>query len=243
MDDNKQNTNQKLIFLGPAIATPQGKYAIKKAAILGYHAYFHCPKCGRPVMFKPLAAGFKTFPCKHCNTQVIVKTVTRDKINPQPKTEQNRIENQNVDNAKKESTQNADSPKIQHANNEAPKRTTERFGGHANKAVEAKIVWGGLLSRKSYCLKEGNNWIGRWDVDEPSDIMVKDDYMSRRSACIEVIRKNGESLFKFTVKRSTNPVKVNGKEIESEQCIYLNYDDSIEMGNTTFFVKKGKSTK
>ena len=67
--------------------------------------------------------------------------------------------------------------------------------------------------------------------------------MSRRSACIEVIRKNGESLFKFTVKRSTNPVKVNGKEIESEQCIYLNYDDSIEMGNTTFFVKKGKSTK
>ena len=237
MDDKQQNTNQQLIFLGKAIATPKGQYAIKKPAIVGYHAYFHCPKCGRPVMFRPLEEGFKPFACKHCNTQVIVKTVTRDKINPK-NTEPDNKQAKKDDVEPKQDVKNA---KTQDSGNVLPKKATERFGGHSKKTVSAKIVWGGLLSRKTYELKDGENWIGRWDDEERSDIMVKDEYMSRRSACIEVVRKSGEVLFRFTVNRSTNPVKVNGKVIDPEQCIYLNYEDRIEMGNTNFFVKKIKT--
>ena len=240
MDEKQQNTNQQLIFLGKAIATPKGQYAIKKPAIVGYHAYFHCPKCGRPVMFKPLEEGFKPFACKHCNTKVIVKTVTRDKINPK-KTEQTETGNKQLEQTDVRPKQDVNNLKSKDSGNGLPKITTERFGGHAKKMIGAKIVWGGLLSRKTYELKDGENWIGRWDDEECSDIMVKDEYMSRKSACIEVIRKSGEILFRFTVSRSTNPVKVNGKVIEVEQCIYLNYEDQIEMGNTTFFVKKVKT--
>lgn len=240
MNDNTINTNNQLIFLGAALAAPNGQFAIKKAAIVGYHAYFMCPKCGRPVMLMPEKEGFNTFPCKHCETAVIVKCVTIDKIKPkQPQTTEKQ-EQQSVSPA----TEVKDQKRPENQQTEpqpAPKPKTERIGGRAKVKVNARIVWGGLISRKSYNLREGDNWIGRWNAEEPSDIMVKDDFMSRRSAVVNVIRQNNEYLFKFTVKRATNSVKVNGKIIEEEQAIYLNYEDRIEMGNTTLFVKKAKS--
>ena len=131
----------------------------------------------------------------------------------------------------------------QGGNMSKPSPPTERFRSHKLTNAKVKLVWGGLFARSSYVLQEGENWIGRWSEEEPSDVKVKDDYLSRRSACIEVIRQERGSLFKFTVKRATNPVKVNGKRIEVDDSIYLNFDDRIEMGNTVFVLKQVKQKK
>lgn len=117
---------------------------------------------------------------------------------------------------------------------------TQRVKSSSRNQVNGKIVWGGLLFRKKYVLKEGENWIGRLDKEDRSEIMVNDEFMSRRSACVEVIRKNGEYVFKFSVVRAYNPVKVNGKTLREGQVVYLNYEDYIVMGATTLFFKKAK---
>lgn len=245
MNDNTIQSNSQLIFLGAALAAPNGQYAIKKAAIVGYHSYFMCPKCGRPVMIMAEKEGFTSYPCKHCFTKVIVKGVTRDKINPKPAADRQQTQPQQSQQPKQpqqsEQTVQVKTENRQPANSQTPqpKPKTERFRGHKVKS-NARIVWGGLISRKSCDLHEGENWIGRWNAEEPSDIMVKDQYMSRRSVVIEVIRQNDEFLFKFTVKRCSNPVSVNGKKIEEGQSIYLNFEDRIEMGDTMLFFKKAK---
>lgn len=249
MNDNTIQSNSQLIFLGAALATPNGQYAIKKAAIVGYHSYFMCPKCGRPVMIMAEKEGFTSYPCKHCATEVIVKGVTRDKINPKPAAVKSQTQQQ-PQQPKQQPLQQPQQPQPQQPKTDnqqpdnsqtpQPKPKTERFNGHKVKS-NARIQWGGLISRKSCDLHEGENWIGRWDAEEPSDIMVKDQYMSRRSVLIEVIRQNDEFLFKFTVKRCSNPVSVNGKKIEEGQCIYLNFEDRIEMGDTMLFIKKAKN--
>ena len=244
MEEKQQNTNPKLINLGQAVATPQGQYAIRKPAIIGYHSYFLCPKCGRPVMFAPAKEGVLPFACKHCNTRVFVKVVTKEKIIAKLKPLQ-AVQEPKVNVEEPKAKANVQKPKTgESQQGKTPKPPTERFvpSSGQKQNVNAKIVWGGLFSRKSYILRDGDNWIGRMDNEEPSDIMVKDQYMSRRSAHIQVIRQKGEMLFKFIVEHCTNSVKVNGKAIEQGQCIYLNYEDRIEMGTTTFFVKKVKTS-
>lgn len=96
------------------------------------------------------------------------------------------------------------------------------------------------MSKKKYVLQEGENWIGRFDNVKTSNVMVHDDFMSRRSACIEVTSQKGTYSFKFTVYKTLNPVKVNGRELACNQSVYLNYEDYISMGKTTFFFKKLK---
>jgi len=96
------------------------------------------------------------------------------------------------------------------------------------------------MSKRKYVLHVGENWIGRTDNIKMSDVMVNDDFMSRRSACIEVLSQKGAFSFKFTVHKTLNPVKVNGRELACNQSVYLNYEDYIVMGKTTFFFKKLK---
>ena len=99
------------------------------------------------------------------------------------------------------------------------------------------LEWGGMWSKKRYVLQEGENWIGRFDNMKTSHVMVNDDFMSRRSACIEVVSQKGAYSFKFTVYKTLNPVKVNGRELVQNQSVYLNYNDYIVMGKTTFTFK------
>ena len=61
--------------------------------------------------------------------------------------------------------------------------------------------------------------------------------MSRRSILIEVAQAPKGFTYKLTVKKCTNPVLINGKEQEVGNSIYLNYGDTILVGNTTLTFK------
>lgn len=87
--------------------------------------------------------------------------------------------------------------------------------------------------KKDFTLKMGINTIGRADKDLPSDIQIKDDYMSRQSAELEVkINERGGFLFYFRVRSATNPVLVNHVEVLPGSEVLLNYGDIITMGKT-----------
>lgn len=239
---------QRPVFLGkPELTSQPGLYAIKKKAILGRASLYACPKCGKPITVVPEQPGISRKACPKCATEVLVRC--GEKSQPGSQQEQTlqmppkeRGEKQGQLNGEKfERTtcvNGSQMPKLQQNNQPAPPTDRIRFG--TKNKVNARIVWGGFLSRKTYTFKEGMNWIGRWDSNEPSEIMVNDEFMSRRSACIEVSRQKSEFLFKFTVYKNTNPVKINGRPLEAGQSIYLNYDDSIVMGVTTFFIRKMK---
>ena len=104
-----------------------------------------------------------------------------------------------------------------------------------------KLVWQGLLCKKKYVLREGENYIGRKEPGVHSDLTLKDDYASARSICISV-KYNEEDGYSFhlTVLKATNPVLVCGKEYEEGHSIDLNYGDTIVLGNTTLTFKPVK---
>ena len=208
-------TKKKPTFLGKVLPTQkEGVFAVKKPAIIGETSFFLCPKCNATCGVKAPNQGIFRVNCNKCNTIVLVKGAEKEEANTVIRT--------------------TDKENDSHNNRQT---TTDAFAMGGNK-VEAKLVWGGILSKKSYVLKIGENWIGRQDSNETADIMVKDDYMSRRSVCIDVSCQRGQFFFKLTVVNATNPVKVNGKTYQKGQSIYLNYEDYIFMGKTTFYVKK-----
>jgi len=91
------------------------------------------------------------------------------------------------------------------------------------------------MFNKSYTLHLEQNTVGRYDEELHSDIEIKGDtYASRRSVVIEVIDKQPGYLFKMTVLRAANPVMHNNKPLIVGESVYLNFGDSIKLGNTTF---------
>lgn len=125
-------------------------------------------------------------------------------------------------------------------NEEKKTSITEKYVGSYSK-TNAKLVWGGILNRKSFCINSVREYsIGRTDDIERSDISINDEYASRRSAVIKVIPKAGSCMYQFTVKKASNPVLVNGKALESGESIYLNYGDTILMGETTLTFSQNK---
>ena len=108
---------------------------------------------------------------------------------------------------------------------------------HAGKG--GRLVWG-FLGRHSANLSVGENTVGRKDTNSPSDISIDDAYMSRRSISIDVEEKSGAYSFKLTVLKAANPVMVNSNELYIGNSIYLNYGDTIRLGNTVLTFKKIK---
>lgn len=95
-----------------------------------------------------------------------------------------------------------------------------------------RLVWGKIFFRKSYVLHEGVNYIGRRDNDVPSEVSLDDEYVSRRSVAIEVKKAQKGYTYKLTVERCANPVLINGRAQEVGNSVYLNYGDTIYVGNT-----------
>lgn len=98
------------------------------------------------------------------------------------------------------------------------------------------LVWIEDSKACKYPLRPGIVTIGRKDRDEPSDISVNDATASRQSVKIEVTKgeKTGRHIFKPTVMRTTNAVYVNHNALYSKSSIYLNYGDTIKVGETSF---------
>lgn len=97
-----------------------------------------------------------------------------------------------------------------------------------------------ILQKNKAELKPGANTVGRNDPMELSDINIDDNTVSRRSLLIEVERDDNQSGYRYrlTVVKATNPVTVNSKRLEPGNCIYLNFGDTIKVGNTTLTLKK-----
>ncbi len=90
----------------------------------------------------------------------------------------------------------------------------------------------GFLTEK-YQLKSDKTTIGREDDDDPSDIMFScDSRMSRKSISIEV--KEDDYGFDFVLKvlNATNPVFLNGKELRNGEKTYIDFGDTITLGDT-----------
>ena len=80
--------------------------------------------------------------------------------------------------------------------------------------------------------------IGRLCNDSPSDVMVNDDTMSRRSVSIVGESKPAGIVYKLTVINATNRVLLNGKTLSVGTSVYINFGDTIVLGRTTFKFEK-----
>lgn len=97
----------------------------------------------------------------------------------------------------------------------------------------------GKIAQKSYPLHLGQNTIGRYDENLRCDIEIHNDtYASRRSVVIEVIDKSTGFLYRMSVLKAANPVMHNNKPLIAGEVVYLNYGDSIQLGNTMFNFEK-----
>jgi len=104
------------------------------------------------------------------------------------------------------------------------------------------LEWGTFPFKKTAPLHLGANTIGRKDNKESSDISFKDEYMSRKSVVIDVEKDANRSgyRFKLTVLKASNPVIVGSNQLMVGNSIYLNYGDTIKLGNTVITFKEGK---
>lgn len=204
----------------------KGVYIMQDKAEVGRIYQMICPRCKKTLIVK--AKEPKTFieTCCYCNTKTaVVGTVKKAEAEESESLKQ--ADQTNADNGNEDEPQRLKTEKVKMA----PSKSSQSL---------AKLVWGGFLRRKSYLLHEGVNYIGRNDSEIPSDVNIDDGYVSRRSILIEVERGPKGFNYKLTVKKCTNPVLVNGKEQEVGNSIYLNYGDTILVGNTTLTFKSGK---
>lgn len=217
----------------PILGTPRkikdGVYGIKNKAIIGRPYTIVCPECHKSMQIRAESTKAHKRICKNCNT-IICYIGKEEEAVP------------NEEDA---------APTIEPEEEEEKSALTHKYkmGRENNKpdtphAVEtampnAKLVWGGLFRKKSYELnRTGKYYIGRDDEEIKSDIAIDDAYVSRRSVLIEVVNRDKGCSYKLTVKNATNPVLVNGQEYRLEEFVYLNYGDTILVGNTTITFKQ-----
>jgi hypothetical protein len=103
------------------------------------------------------------------------------------------------------------------------------------------LVWRKFLLQKRVVLEDGVNTIGRWFDGESPKVSINDKYISRNSAAI-IVENTLEkgTTYLFVLKKTKNPVLVNGRQMKVGESIYLQFGDTIQMGNTTLTFKKAK---
>lgn len=237
--DSSSNNGHPI--LGIAVHVDGGAYVVKNRAVVGRVYTVICPKCQNPLLIKaPSAKTFKAT-CKTCGTSVYYMGKEQD--SRQADNLQTKQQEKNAEDA----GTNPVTKKYSAKGSAAKDNTTEKQDGAVNPTSkygrpDARLEWGGFFSKKYYNIQRpGEHYIGRNDDEIRSDVSIKDDYVSRRSVLIEAIPGGrNECLYKLTVKSATNPVLVNGQAREVGESIYLNYGDTILVGNTTLTFKRGR---
>ena len=118
----------------------------------------------------------------------------------------------------------------------SPTTTYPKFG------ASGVLTWTVNNKIHNYPLLGGSTIIGRTDPSEPSDISIDDEMASRHSVEIVAVKgaRSGKFLFKLTVLRTTNAVFVNQNALYSGSSIYLNFGDTIKVGETIFTLSSGE---
>lgn len=105
------------------------------------------------------------------------------------------------------------------------------------------LEWGGILSQNRYILHLGKNVVGRKDMDMPSDVEIDDPdaYVSRQSFEIFVcVDDDGGYRFILSVKRLTNPLYLNGNQMNVGESMDLKFGDVIQVGGIKLNFKECK---
>lgn len=208
--------NRQFPVLGKPQELKPGIYGVKQLATVGKYYVVPCPKCDHNILLKAETPGvFRTL-CKGCKTIVIARGGSMAMPTAENKDEETRNSGDNT-----------------------PIKNTERSRTGKNQLATGKLVWGRLI-RKTYFLHEGDNYIGREDEEQPSDVSLKDAYASRRSVKINVLPGEKGNSYKLTIENATNPVLINGAVQTVGNSVYLNFGDTIVLGNTTIIFKEAK---
>lgn len=198
----------------------RGTYIMQEKAEVGRIYQMVCPNCQKVLTIKAKEARPFVETCTFCNTKTVVIGCAAEPKQAQPQPSA------------------VSTASVESKSDNGPTQKVRIHNG--NIQTTGRLVWGGFMRRKSYVLHEGSNYIGRHDNEIPSDVNIDDDYVSRRSILIEVAKAPKGFTYKLTVKKCTNPVLINGKEQTEGNSIYLNYGDTILVGNTTLTFKPVK---
>lgn len=201
----------KIPVLKDVVPEKSGKGYVVRTIVDTDKTYaLHCACCGKPVIFKIPEAGLKGVRCRQCATLYYVKATT-------PNSESTTTDNNDED-------------------TKEPKPETQPV--NRKYITPGMLTWGKIFRRNKIVLREKTYILGRNDQGEPSDIMFDDSTVSRRSAQLQVEKRDGAYFFKFTVLRAANPVFHNSKQLAEGESIYLRYNDTIQLGRTIINFKK-----
>lgn len=207
-------------LLGETTKVEKGYIVKGKSARVGHEYYIICPKCGENIVFKPEKEGGMVVRCTKCAQKVAVKTKL-------PVVKQD-VKTDTVDESEKAKEH----------------KGTVRISdsGFKNGELHWKArMLGCPLIPKSYRLRTDRiNTIGRQDSSCPSDVSLQDDYVSRQSVTIEVVRQEVGFQFKMKVVNASNPVFLNGSRQSIGETVYLQDNDTIRMGRSVLTFKLSK---
>lgn len=92
---------------------------------------------------------------------------------------------------------------------------------------------------KFHELHLGDNTVGMFDPQSPSDIMIEDDRtISHRSITITVEAVGSAYKYLLTVNRAKNPVSLSGNNLTEGTSIYIQPDQEFVLGRTHFCLSK-----
>lgn len=96
----------------------------------------------------------------------------------------------------------------------------------------------GLRKNEFFPLRNGEQLIGRRSAEAPSDVSLDDPTVSRQSVVLDVSFSENGYKFCVTVRKATNPVLLNGKEIRPGFGEYLNFGDILTLGKSRLRLEK-----
>lgn len=204
--------------LEPLHEVKKGLFIIKAPAVVGKLYTIHCPCCEHNFMIRPKVASSNVEHCPRCNA----------------------VFGYNAYEASRHKQGAGPSPQLaaQNTTEQQPAPTRALHIRESNKAM-GKLEWHKMWLTRSRMLHIGSNTVGRRDEKCPSDIMFDDKYMSRQSVDIEVTPNltGAGYTFKLTVLKAANPVMVGSTQLKVGNSIFLNYGDTIRLGNTILAFK------